>query len=109
MVFMRIVIVRGGFDVGEDNLKISCVLVGDAALDFEKCQVTLKIPARAPGKQRQQSLAISAAMLVLDATIQRYQAEKGERYPAIDQLLEYAGCRPADINKLLGITESATS
>lgn len=44
--------------MGEDNLKISCVLVGDAALDFEKCQVTLKIPARAPGKQRQQALAM---------------------------------------------------
>jgi len=95
--------------VGEDSLKISCVLVGDAALDFEKCQVTLKIPAHAPGKQRQQALAISVAMLVLDATIQRYQADKGDRYPAIDQVLEYAGCRPADINKLLGITDGEKS
>lgn|GEM_PF-6348639 len=95
--------------MGEDSLKISCVLVGDAALDFEKCQVTLKIPAHAPGKQRQQALAISVAMLVLDATIQRYQADKGDRYPAIDQVLEYAGCRPADINKLLGITDGEKS
>ncbi|NMX77767.1 hypothetical protein HBO23_32890 [Pseudomonas sp. WS 5532] len=84
------------------SLKVQCMLEGDSAIDFEKCQVLLKIPSIASGRQKQQSLTIAAALLALDAVLQRFQVEKGERYPAIDELLQYAGCRPADIDKLLG-------
>ncbi|WP_262378265.1 hypothetical protein [Pseudomonas sp. WS 5532] len=92
----------GGILMNNGSLKVQCMLEGDSAIDFEKCQVLLKIPSIASGRQKQQSLTIAAALLALDAVLQRFQVEKGERYPAIDELLQYAGCRPADIDKLLG-------
>lgn len=87
--------------MGAETLKIACVLEGDSAIDFERLSMVFKSQNYANNRPKQQAVMIGAAMLVLDAMMQRCSAETGKRYPSIEEVLEYAGCRTADVDKVL--------
>lgn len=88
-----------------DSIKISCLLEGDSATDFEQLLMVLKVGQYAPTRQKQQSAMVGAAMLVLDATKQKYTEATGKRYPTLVDLLKFAGIAQQDIKNLLGLSE----
>ncbi len=90
-----------------DNLKIGCTLEGDNAIDFERLSMVFKMPSRAPTKQKQQALMIGASLLALDAAMRKYSEETGKRYPSLEEVLMFAGCRPPDVDKLLNGSPAA--
>lgn len=83
-----------------DNVKISCNLEGESALDYEKLSMLLKIQSLAPNRPKQQAFLISAALLALDASMTRLCEATGQRYASLEEVLKYAGCRAPDIEKL---------
>ncbi len=91
--------------MSNEMVKINCSLEGDAANDFERLMIMLKINSIAPNHRRQQSLLIGSALLVMDALLRKYTEEVGERYPEFRKFLEFAGCRPVDIEKLVSERE----
>ncbi|MCM3609160.1 hypothetical protein M4D49_27120 [Cupriavidus pauculus] len=84
-----------------ETLKVSCVLEGDNAIDFERLSMVFKTQSRAPNRPKQQALMVSASLLALDAVLRKFAEEKGKRYPSLAEVLEFAGCRRADVEKLL--------
>lgn len=95
--------------MGRQTLKISCVLEGDSALDFERLHVTFQVGATRTGRAKQQALLIEAAMLVMEATLTRHTVETGRRYPALADVMRSAGCSEAVIQGLLDAGTRAES
>lgn len=91
--------------MSKDVMKINCVLEGDSVIDFERLSMVLKVGQYKETRQKQQAAIIGAALLILDASKQKYTLETGKRYPTLVELLEYAGIARPDINELLGIVE----
>lgn len=91
--------------MGSEALKISCVLEGDSAIDFERLAMEFKVGQYAETRPKQQAAMIGVAMLVLDAGKQKCMAATGKRYPTLVELLEFTGIRRNDINKVLGLIE----
>lgn len=91
--------------MSDDMMKISCVLIGDCAIDFERLSMVLKVGQYGMSRPKQQAAMIGAAMLVLDATQRAYAKETGKRYPSLAELLEFAGIARTDINKLVGVVD----
>lgn len=88
-----------------DSTKISCLLEGDRATDFEQLMMVFKVGQYAPTRQKQQSVMVGAAMLVLDAMKQKYTEATGKRYPSLVELLAFSGIAEQDIKNLLGLVE----
>lgn len=90
-------------------LKVSCVLHGDNAIDFERLLMEFKASFKSSqyGNARhvQQAALIGTAMLVLDANKRQYAETTGKRYPTLVELLEWLGIPRTDINKALGIPD----
>lgn len=84
-----------------ESVKVSCTLYGDEAIDFERLHMTFKTSSFAPNRSKQHALIISAGMLVLDALSAKYGDQEGKRYPSLEEVLKFAGCRERDIEKLL--------
>lgn len=91
--------------MGKEITKISCIIEDDCSIDFERLSMVFKVGQYASNRQKQQSVMIGAAMLVLDATKQKCTDATGKRYPTLVELLEFAGIAQQDINKLLGLNE----
>jgi len=91
--------------MGNEAIKVNCVLEGDSAIDFERLAMEFKIGQYAGTRPKQQAAMIGAAMLVLDANKQKCAAATGKRYPTLVELLEFAGIQRGDINKVLGLVE----
>lgn len=88
-----------------DMTKINCILEGDRATDFEQLLMVLKVSQYANTRQKQHSIIVGAAMLVLDATRLKYTESTGKRYPTLIELLEFSGIAQNDIKKLLNLSE----
>jgi len=88
--------------MSNEILKINTSIVDDAAIDFERLLMVFKIGKYTKSKQEQQSIMIGAAMLVLDATKEKYAQSSGKRYPTLQEVLEYVNISQADIDKLFG-------
>lgn len=84
-----------------ETLKIACVLEGDSAIDFERLSMVFKSQNYAQNRAKQQAVLVGASMLILDAMMQRYTVETGKRYPSIEEVLEFAGCRAQDVANVL--------
>ncbi|MDH0342095.1 hypothetical protein [Chromobacterium haemolyticum] len=84
-----------------ETLKIACVLEGDSAIDFERLSMVLKSQNYAQNRPKQQAVMVGASLLVLDSMMRRYSDETGKRYPTIEEVLEYAGCREIDVATVL--------
>lgn len=84
-----------------ETLKVSCILEGDSAFDFERIAMVLKVQTYAQNRQKQQAVMVSASMLAFDALIRRFIEETGKRYPTMDEVLSFAGCRESDIDNVL--------
>lgn len=84
-----------------ETLKVSCLLEGDSAIDFERLSMVFKAQNHAPSKPKQQAVMVSAALLALDAVLLKFADETGKRYPSLDEVLNFAGCRKVDVEKLL--------
>lgn len=93
--------------MSNEALKISCILEGDRAIDFERLSMEFKAGQYKLSRSKQQSAMIGAAMLVMDATKQKCTQATGKRYPTLVELLVYAEISPQDINNLLGVDDSA--
>lgn len=91
--------------MSNEALKVSCVLEGDSAIDFERLAMEFKVGQYAGTRPKQQAAMIGVAMLVLDASKQKCTAATGKRYPTLVELLEFAGIQRNDINKVLGLVE----
>lgn len=87
--------------MGAETVKVSCLLEGGSALDFERLQMMFKAQAIMPSRSKQQSLLIGAALLVLDAETRRFADSSGRSYPTLGEVLEFAGCRKGDVEALL--------
>ena len=83
------------------TLKINTQLSGDEAMDFNRLGLLLKIGEKSKSKAEQQRLLINAAILTLDATLNRFSKEKGLKYPELHEILEFAGCTGNDIQNVL--------
>ncbi|WP_069357902.1 hypothetical protein [Burkholderia cenocepacia] len=83
-------------------MKLSCHLEGDSALDFERVAMMLKVSKFAPNRPKQQSMLVSAMLLITDAVIAEFAQRTGRRYPELAELLESAGVKRSDIARLLG-------
>lgn len=83
------------------TLKVNTQLSGDEAMDFNRLGLLLKITEKTKSKPEQQRLLINAAILALDATLNRFSKEKGQKYPELHEILEFAGCAGSDIQNLL--------
>ena len=83
------------------TLKVNTQLSGDDAMDFNRLSLSLKITEKTKSKPEQQRLLINSAILVLDATLVRFSKEKGQKYPELQEILEFAGCTDSDIQNLL--------
>lgn len=91
--------------MNKDIAKISCLLEGDRATDFEQLMMVLKVGQYAETRQKQQSVMIGAAILTLDVAKQKYTEATGKRYPTLIELLAFAGVAQQDIQNLLGLSE----
>lgn len=91
--------------MSNDSTKINCILEGDRATDFEQLLMVFKVGQYAATRQKQQSVMIGAAMLVLDATKRKFTESTGKRYPTMVELLEFAEIAEQDIKSLLGLSE----
>jgi hypothetical protein len=83
------------------DVKISCHLADDIGKDFERLSVVLRTHSYSNSRQKQHALLIGAGLLAIDALLRKYEENEGERYPELGTLLEFAGCRKFDVNKLL--------
>lgn len=91
--------------MSKDKTKISCLLEGDRATDFEQLVMVLKVGQYAETRQKQQSLMVGAAILALDMAKQKYTEATGKRYPTLVELLAFAGVAQQDLQNLLGLSE----
>lgn len=84
------------------DLKVSCLLEGDRAIDFERLSMEFNAGQYRLSRSKQQAAMIGAAMLVMDATKQKCTAATGKRYPTLEELLVFAEVEQRDICNLLG-------
>ena len=84
-----------------ENVKISCTLTGDSAIDFERLSVMFKVQGLASTRQEQQAMMIRASLLALDASTRKCSEATGKRYPRLEEVLDWNGCSVKDIQKLL--------
>lgn len=90
--------------IGDETIRVGCVLEGDSAIDFERLVMECKVATYASTRPKQQSLLISVALLVLDSGKRSCAAKTGERYPSIEEVLRFHEVSEKDIVRLLGAT-----
>ena len=90
--------------MSNEALKISCVLEGDRAIDFERLSMEFKAGQYKLSRSKQQAAMIGAAMLVMDSIKQKCTQATGKRYPTLVELLVFAEIPQRDISNLLGTT-----
>lgn len=92
--------------MSNEALKVSCVLEGDRAIDFERLSMEFKAGNYKASRSKQQAAMIGAAMLVLDSVKQKCAHETGKRYPTLVEVLAYAQVPNSDINCLIGVSDA---
>jgi len=85
-----------------DSVRISCLLEGSSAIDFDRLAVTFKPGDLGFTKAKTQAWLLGAALLLLDQKTSEFVIRTGRRYPKLDELLIEAGCRPEDVKAVLG-------
>jgi hypothetical protein len=88
--------------MGNESHKVSCLLEGDSAIDFERLSMVFKVAQYGQNRPKQQAIMIGVAMLVLDAVKQQCVQQTGKRYPSLIEVLKFIGISDSDIHKALG-------